>query len=147
LPNLAHVRLGASLSPVRERRSLTPQPIDAVGGRALRRTEVRTETSARVVLQRRADTGESLAEAPPASLRPIEGWSLNESRGGARLITEEAVELGAIYDVRINEENARPGQVVWLQNEPDGMVVGIAFLDVERASVPPVPMTAKKHAP
>jgi hypothetical protein len=41
----------------------------------------------------------------------LSGWALNASRGGIRLIVEDKVELG------------------WVQEEADGMIVGIEYID------------------
>jgi PilZ domain len=100
----------------------------------MRRGDTRRETSARVTLRP--------VSAPAAA--EIQGWSLNESRGGMRVIVEAAVELGGMYEVSIDGAEGRPGQIVWLQNEPDGMILGIAFTDVERGSVPPPPPDASR---
>jgi hypothetical protein len=66
------------------------------------------------------------------SLAPLEGWALNVSRGGVRVILEEKVELGAEFDIDLSAESGldvvRAGRVVWVQEEPDGAVVGIEFL-------------------
>lgn len=67
------------------------------------------------------------------------GWTLNISRGGARLVVEEAVELGAEYEVEIGEQpESRGVRIVWVQDEADGQIVGIQFLDAD-GSVPPPP--------
>jgi hypothetical protein len=53
------------------------------------------------------------------------------SRGGVRVILEEKVELGSEFDVTLStgEESSAPlvGRVVWVQEEPDGVVAGIEF--------------------
>jgi hypothetical protein len=76
------------------------------------------EASARVTLVSR--TGEQL-----------QGWALNVSRGGVRVILEEHVLLGAEYDVTVTGEGGpsdpQPGRIVWVQDEPDGVVAGIEF--------------------
>ena len=70
------------------------------------------------------------------------GWSLNLSRGGVRVVLEDAVELGAEYSVTVGPEG-EPGakvhqaRVVWLQDEADGQIAGIQFLDEEGG--PPAP--------
>jgi hypothetical protein len=61
--------------------------------------------------------------------REIAGWALNLSRGGLRAIIEEQVELGAQFDVAVGEGPNRPGRIVWIQDEPDGCIVGVSFLD------------------
>jgi hypothetical protein len=66
----------------------------------------------------------------------ILGWALNLSRGGLRAVIEERVELGEELVVRIDEiQVERRGLVVWTQDEPDGAIVGISFL--ERIEAPP----------
>lgn len=66
------------------------------------------------------------------------GWTLNVSRGGMRAIVEEFVQSGVEYDLLIGgaEDSARKVAVVWVQNETDGQIVGVRFLDVV-GSVPP----------
>lgn len=59
----------------------------------------------------------------------VEGWALNVSRGGVRVITDAKVELGTEYEVTLST-GADPGtscmgRVVWIQEEPDGVVCGI----------------------
>jgi len=72
-------------------------------------------------------------EAPPAELP---GWALNLSRGGLRAVVEDRVELGEELEVWIDEIAVkRRGRVVWVQEEPDGTIVGISFL--ERIEEPP----------
>jgi hypothetical protein len=60
-----------------------------------------------------------------------EGWALNVSRGGVRVILEDKVELGSEFEVTIStgSDPATPvtGRIVWVQEEPDGVVVGIEF--------------------
>jgi hypothetical protein len=68
----------------------------------------------------------------------VTGWALNLSRGGLRAIVEDPIELGADYEVAIGEEKRRPGRIVWMQEEPDGAIVGVSFLD-ESGSIPPPP--------
>jgi hypothetical protein len=65
----------------------------------------------------------------------LEGWALNVSRGGLRVILEEKVELGAEFEITISEIGAEPaslqsGRIVWVQEEPDGVVAGIEFRSV-----------------
>jgi hypothetical protein len=65
------------------------------------------------------------------------GWTLNISRGGARLVLEEAVELGGEYEVELGlDTEPRPVRIVWTQDEADGQIVGVQFLD-DAGSVPP----------
>ncbi len=67
-----------------------------------------------------------------------DGWTLNVSRGGVRVILEEPAVVGDEYDVYLGEGAARPVRVVWVRDEPDGQIAGLQFLDVEEgASIPP----------
>src|SRR4051812_5242292 len=68
--------------------------------------------------------------------KEVTGWALNMSRGGPRAIVEDPVELGGDYEIAIGEDLRRPGRVVWIQEEPDGEIVGVSFLD-EVGSIPP----------
>jgi len=106
---------------VKNRRSLTPSdaPGDSGDVHATRRGGARHEVSARVTLK--APSGVEL-----------EGWALNVSRGGVRVILEKNVELGAQFEVTMSgvgndDESPRVGRIVWVQEEPDGVVVGIEF--------------------
>jgi hypothetical protein len=70
------------------------------------------------------------------------GWTLNLSRGGARLVLVEeeegAVAEGVDCTIEIDGDpsGARPAHVVWVQNEPDGQIAGVKFLDVEDGAPP-----------
>ena len=68
------------------------------------------------------------------------GWTLNVSRGGMRAIVEEPVKAGVEYELFVgdSEDAARKVAVVWVQDEADGQIVGVRFLDVA-GSVPPEP--------
>lgn len=66
------------------------------------------------------------------------GWTLNVSRGGLRAIVEEPLQSGADYELLVGDAET-PGRqvtVVWVQDEADGQIVGVRFLDVA-GSVPP----------
>jgi hypothetical protein len=108
------------LSDTKNRRSLTPSTGMPAGDdvHATRRGGARHEVSSRVTL-----TGKS-GEV-------YEGWALNVSRGGIRIILEEKVELGSEFEVTMStgEDVGKPviGRVVWVQEEPDGVVAGIEF--------------------
>ena len=69
----------------------------------------------------------------------VEGWTLNLSRGGVRVIVEDRVELGKDYDISIGDDEhiRRPCRVVWVQEEADGQICGVQFLDTSGGSVPP----------
>lgn len=68
----------------------------------------------------------------------IEGWALNMSRGGLRAALEKPVAVGDEFEIRIGDADPRPGRVVWVRNQKDGSIVGIAFADTD-GSVPPPP--------
>jgi hypothetical protein len=69
---------------------------------------------------------------PKAGGETLEGWALNASRGGLRVILEEKVELGVEFEITVSGESGldtqRAGRVVWVQEEPDGAIVGLEFL-------------------
>jgi hypothetical protein len=117
---------------VNKRRSLTPTTgtPNASGGNArahaLRRGGARQTVSDRVTF--RGERGVH------------EGWALNVSRGGVRAILDRdtgKVELGEEYEVSVGSAGGgggRKGRIVWLQEEPDGFVVGIEYLSPPDAS-------------
>lgn len=81
----------------------------------MRRSGARREVTERVML--RSENGKTL-----------EGWALNVSRGGVRAILEERVILGQKFEVGLGtDEGHRSGRIVWVQEEPDGVIVGIEF--------------------
>jgi hypothetical protein len=103
-------------APVIRRRTLTPTSSPAVPAPlSTRRRDARRESSERVILSIRD--------------RDVTGWTLNQSLGGIRAIVEEPLELGADLWVAVGADQRRPGRIVWLQEERDGSIVGIAFLD------------------
>jgi hypothetical protein len=108
------------LADVKNRRSLTPSagPPAEDDIHATRRGGARHEVSSRVRLK-------------DAAGAVLEGWALNVSRGGVRVILEENVELGSEFEVILStgEESSAPqvGRVVWVQEEPDGVIAGIEF--------------------
>ena len=54
---------------------------------------------------------------------------------------EEGVELGALYQMEIGfEPEPRQVKIIWAQDEADGQIVGVQFLDTE-GSIPPPPVT------
>jgi PilZ domain len=73
------------------------------------------------------------------------GWTLNISRGGARIVLEEAAELGGRYQIEMGPEaEARDVRIIWTQDEADGQIVGVQFLDVD-GSVPPPPVAPPRN--
>jgi hypothetical protein len=137
---------------MKKRRSLTPSQTSAGGAAGLhatRRGGARRELSSRVTLK--GKSGKVLGQV-------LEGWALNVSRGGLRVILEEKVDLGAEFEVILSsldgsasasdasstwpaqdgKDDGQDGQtaavdvpstgrIVWVQEEPDGVVAGIEF--------------------
>ena len=100
------------------------------GVHAMRRGGARHEVTERVTL--RTEDG-----------RSFEGWALNVSRGGLRAILEDKVILAQRFEIEIGADDTgrRQGRIVWVQEEPDGAIVGIEFTGASAnlASVPPPP--------
>jgi hypothetical protein len=107
---------------VKNRRSLTPSTGMPAGSdvHATRRGGARHDVTARVSLKTKDGA-------------VLEGWALNISRGGIRVILEDKVDLGIELEVTMamGEDPTSPvmGRVVWVQEEPDGVVAGIEFRD------------------
>lgn len=107
---------------LKNRRSLTPPDGAPAAGRPgvhkMRRESARHEVSDRVVLH-------------GADGQVREGWALNVSRGGVRVILEDSVQLGSEHDVVVGDVSqggvTARGRIVWVQEEPDGAVVGVEF--------------------
>jgi hypothetical protein len=72
-----------------------------------------------------------------------EGWTLNISRGGARLVLEEPVDPEAILNLVLGHEGeAMTVRVVWVQDESDGQIVGVQYVGVDGSIPPPEPRSA-----
>jgi hypothetical protein len=122
---------------VKKRRSLTPSTgVPLVGGvHAMRRAGARREVSTRVYLHGR-------------DAQVLEGWALNVSKGGVRVILEDPVELGMEFDVTLGgadteaDDGVQRGRIVWVQEEPDGVIAGIEFTGASgtHKSAPPPPV-------
>jgi hypothetical protein len=125
---------------VTKRSSITPEQGNVPSGvHAMRRGGARREVSDRVSLL----GGDG---------RVLEGWALNVSRGGLRAILEEKVDLGEQFDITLGAADdglTRKGRVVWVQEEPDGVIVGLEFTSLSgmHKSVPPAPMPEGEAAP
>jgi hypothetical protein len=97
------------------------------GVHAMRRGGARREVTERVNLK--GEEG-----------KVLEGWALNVSRGGLRAILEEKVVLGQKFDITIGaDEASRAARIVWVQEEPDGVIVGLEFTGLSgmQKSAPP----------
>ncbi len=69
--------------------------------------------------------------------RRVEGWTLNISHGGLRAILDDSMAIGEVYDVFLVEcQHRRRARVVWVQEEKDGAVVGISFVDRPLSTIP-----------
>ena len=80
----------------------------------------------------------------------LEGWALNLSRGGLRCILEEKVDLGGEYLVTLGDGDDvadRRARVVWVQEEPDGVIVGVEFVGLSGIHLPPGAGTAPPPKP
>lgn len=83
--------------------------------------------------------------------KTLDGWALNVSRGGLRAILEDKVLLGQKFAIamgtRPDEVIQRTGRIVWVQEEPDGVIVGIEFtgLSGTHDSVPPAPPGSQRE--
>ncbi len=98
------------------------------GAHAMRRGGARREVTERVSLK--TEEGNVL-----------EGWALNVSRGGLRAILEDKVTLGQKFEVTLGTDEvlSRTARIVWVQEEPDGVIVGLEFTSLSgmHKSVPP----------
>jgi hypothetical protein len=130
---------------VKNRRSLTPSTGLPSGDdvHATRRGGARHDFSARVTLRRvvgvagGGHAGNGAEAGRAAAPAVLEGWALNISRGGIRVILEEKVDLGDEYEVVVSTgadpSTPQVGRIVWMQEEPDGVVAGIEFRPGEAA--------------
>lgn len=93
-----------------------------------------------IIAQRRGSGGARHEISARVALRAgdleYDGWALNISRGGIRVVIEGHVSLGEVYEVDgydLAEPSAaeRRARVVWMQDERDGAVLGMEFLDAE----------------
>ena len=102
----------------------------------MRRGGARREVTERVAL--RCEDG-----------RILDGWALNVSRGGLRAILEDKVILGQKFDISLGTDEVihRTGRIVWVQEEPDGVIVGVEFTGMSgtHKSVPPAPPGAQSE--
>ena len=65
------------------------------------------------------------------------GWTLNISRGGLRAILEDRLTPGVEYEIVVGDAAMpRRAALVWSQEQADGQIVGLKYLDVD-GSTPP----------
>jgi hypothetical protein len=100
--------------------------------------------------QRRASGGPRQAASEQVTLRRsdrvIKGWTLNVSRGGARLIVEDLVAVGDNWELVTDETekeagNVRPIRIVWVRDEAGGQIIGVQYLD-SAGTIPPFDLPA-----
>jgi hypothetical protein len=108
------------------------------GAHAMRRGGARREVTERVTLRTEED-------------EVLEGWALNVSRGGLRAILEEKVSLGQKFEVTLGTDEvlSRTARIVWVQEEPDGVIVGLEFTSLSgmHKSAPPGPIDPPAEVP
>jgi hypothetical protein len=79
--------------------------------------------------------------------RQVQGWALNLSRGGLRAVVEEPLAVGTDLEVALGEAPGRKlARVVWVKPQPDGAVVGVAFIGSPFDSIPPPPSSDPEGA-
>lgn len=84
-----------------------------------RRIENRRSSDDPIIIWR----GQSRGPATPA-----EGWLLNESSGGRRVILEQILKVGEPISLQHGDDDPRqPARVVWVTPHRDGCIAGIAF--------------------
>lgn len=104
----------------------------------------RSPPSSEVHAQRRATGGARREATERVTLRgpdfETHGWTLNVSRGGIRAILEEPVKSGGEYELVVgdSDDSTRKVSVVWVQDEADGQIVGVRYLDGDGSDPPRV---------
>lgn len=110
-------------TPASRRRSLEAEPITQTrlcvpDVHETRRTHARYELDDRACLIDSAG-------------REVEAWTLNISRGGVRIVAEAMLEPGDEVDICVGDvlpaELGMRAKVVWVQEERDGVIAGLAF--------------------
>lgn len=71
----------------------------------------------------------------------LDGWALNMSRGGVRIIIEDVLVAGEDIRISIGDEDdedyvVRNARIAWAREEPDGTIAGVEFSD-DGGSAPP----------
>ncbi|MCC6644495.1 MAG: PilZ domain-containing protein [Polyangiaceae bacterium] len=80
--------------------------------------------------------------------RALDAWSMNVSRGGLRVVMEDALAAGDEVDVVVGEPDEpdyfrKAARVAWVQPEQGGFIVGFEFKDGGSApSIPAAPAPA-----
>lgn len=107
----------------------SPESHPAAAPRSLRRQGggARVNVSKRVLVYRGQDE--------------LDGWALNMSRGGLRIIIEDVLVAGEDIRISIGDEDdddymIRSARIAWAREEPDGTIAGVEFSD-DGGSAPP----------
>jgi hypothetical protein len=80
----------------------------------------------------------------------LDGWVLNVSRGGTRIILEDTVAVGDVFMVYLGEDGEpdavrRQGRVVWVNTQPDGIIAGLEYTDrTSSQSMPAMRLTSDR---
>jgi hypothetical protein len=92
--------------------------------RAQRRTSgARVEASERITLR-----GEGFE---------TKGWTLNVGRGGVRVVLEDAIDTTREYELYFSDDaSGRRVQVAWSQEQADGQIAGLKYVNVDPAPSP-----------
>ncbi len=97
----------------------------------------------RPVAQRRYAGGARREASDRVAIRRPEGeadgWTLNVSRGGLRVVVEVPLRVGELVDVVVGsaeEAPPRSARVVWVKDAADGQICGLQWLDTS-GSIPP----------
>lgn len=60
----------------------------------------------------------------------VDGWTLNESDSGLRVVVDEAaLAESGVYRVTVGDGPPRNARVVWVKDETGGQIAGVEFLD------------------
>jgi hypothetical protein len=111
-------------------RSPFPPPASAVHAQRRYPGGPRREASDRVTLR-------ATVHDNPGQSHEVVGWTLNISRGGARLVVEDTLAVGQAWELWVNEAtSSRPIRVVWVRDEAGGQIVGIQYMDCV-GTIPP----------
>lgn len=89
------------------------------------------QASPGLLLNRRKSLRRGLSERVQieAAGQLIPGWTLNVSVGGLRAVVENSLDPGIDVMVSFGRGTPRHGRIVWVQDEPDGSIIGVCFMD------------------
>lgn len=137
---------GGSVPPNVTSSSQLPAPPGGTGGASIPPGGATSKVPSGVHSMRRGGARREVTERVTFTTEDgkiFDGWALNVSRGGLRAILEDKVVLGQKFDIALGTEDVmhRAGRIVWVQEEPDGVIVGIEFTGMSgpQRSVPPPP--------